>query len=167
MATQKQTVAAQKVLENLGNNEPKPIGEILRESGYADNTADTPSNVTESKGFIQILEDAGVTDDKISRILNEGLEASKPVYKNNNATKTIEHVGDVPDFAIRHKYLETAVKVKGYSTEKPPAGDIYNTFIQQNNINPNTPEAKELVDNTLDYLMEQTKWKTSNEKTEN
>lgn len=72
-------------------------------------------------------------------------------------TKSDESFVDIqPDFAIRHKYMETAIKVAGFVKElDTPAGNTYNTFIQQNNLNPNAPEAKELVETTLNTLMEQ------------
>lgn len=42
-------------------------------------------------------------------------------------------------------------------TSGEASGNTYNTFIQQNNLNPNTPEAKELVDSTLEMLMNKTR----------
>src|SRR3990167_49114 len=41
--------------------------------------------------------------------------------------------------------------------EAQPTGTTYNTFIQQNNLNPNAPGAKEIVDATLVTLMSKTK----------
>lgn len=62
-----------------------------------------------------------------------------------------------PNDKTRHDALKLAYDLKGKVTQgKEPTGDTYNTFIQQNNINPNAPKAKALVDDTLDMLMKKT-----------
>lgn len=161
MATPKQRLAAEKYLENLRAENPKLLSEVLKEAGYSDTMSTTPSQVTNSKGFLQVLEEAGVTDNKLSQVMAEGLAATKAVVM---GIKSEESFVDVqPDYAIRHKYLETALKTKGLVNKDDPGGNTYNTFIQQNNLNPNAPEAKTLVDNTLEMLMKQTKRKAPNE----
>ena len=58
-------------------------------------------------------------DDLLTEKHLEGLNAGKKVFKNNNATGEIEEVGFEPDYAVRHKYLDTAYKIKGsYAPEK-------------------------------------------------
>lgn len=52
MATMKQKMAAAKLLENHGN-----VSKTMRETGYTDNTAKNPKNLTESKGFKEATED--------------------------------------------------------------------------------------------------------------
>lgn len=142
----KQRTAAKNILLNHKSKKPKSVAKILVESGYSKNQAIASTQVTTSRGFIMALEQAGVTDNKISKIMNEGLDALKD--------------GE-PDHAIRHKYMETAIKVKGYTTpEEAPSNNTYNTFIQQNSINPNAPEAKQLVDDTLAFLMDKTRRET-------
>lgn len=60
-----------------------------------------------------------IPDDKLHEVLMEGLQAGKTVYKNNNATKEVEEVGYEADYAVRHKYLDTALKLKGaYETDE-------------------------------------------------
>lgn len=141
--TPKQRQLAEKTILNLSSDKPKSQRDLLREVGYSENSAIASTTITKSVGFLKALEDAGVTDDKLSRVMNEGLDA----LKNGEA-----------DHAIRHKYLETAVKVKGIiKPDDTPGGTTYNTFIQQNNINPNAVDAKALVENTLEMLMNQTR----------
>lgn len=49
----------------------------------------------------------------------EGLQAGKRVFKNNNETGEIEDMGTEPDYATRHKYLESGYKLKGaFAPEK-------------------------------------------------
>lgn len=64
------------------------------------------------KNAIQTLADR-IPDDKLHSVLMEGLNAGKTIYKNNNATKQVEEVGVEADYAVRHKYLDTALKLKG------------------------------------------------------
>ncbi len=59
-----------------------------------------------------------IPDDKLHEVMMEGLEAGKTIFKNNNSTGQVEEVGYEPDYAVRHKYLDTALKMKGaYSDE--------------------------------------------------
>ena len=51
--------------------------------------------------FSDFLEEAGVTDKLLQQKLMEGLNADKSFLEM-----------EVPDFAVRHKYLETALKLK-------------------------------------------------------
>lgn len=51
MASEKAKLAGQKVVEMLGQGKAPVLGKVLREVGYADNTADTPQNVTETKSY--------------------------------------------------------------------------------------------------------------------
>lgn len=86
-------------LENIG----KPMGEILRENGYSDNTADNPKLVTETKSWEMLLEKY-LDDEKLARVADEGLGATT--------------ILDKPDYPTRRQYLETALKMKGKITEK-------------------------------------------------
>ena len=70
-----------------------------------------------------------VPDDKLFKVLDEGLEAGKRIFKNNNESGEIEDLGVEPDFPTRHKYLETGLKIKNYF---PKEG---NTTAIQVNIN--------------------------------
>lgn len=51
MASERAKLAGKKVLETLGKGKAPVLGKILREVGYADNTADTPQNVTETQSY--------------------------------------------------------------------------------------------------------------------
>ena len=66
MPTFKQKQALKKILENRGN-----ISKSMREVGYASNTAKNPKNLTESKGWKELL--AEIDDEiilsKIRKIL--------------------------------------------------------------------------------------------------
>lgn len=71
-----------------------------------------------------VLESAGVTDKVLAKKIKEGLNAEKLVYVENGDSedggKIQEH--DI-DFAVRHKYVETALKLKDHlspDTKEPP-----------------------------------------------
>lgn len=55
MATTRQKRAAKKISENIGSENPKPVGEILREVGYSESISESPALVTESKGFKELM----------------------------------------------------------------------------------------------------------------
>lgn len=130
--------------------QPEPLGVILRRVGYSETTATRPNQVIQSETFQQLMIESGVTKQKLSTVLNEGLEATKRYGKDGDV--------EAPDYAVRHKYLETALKLSGIQESPVPVGNVqnFNTVIQQTNIDPNTPEAKKIIDNTLSILMEQT-----------
>jgi len=79
------------------------------------------SKKLKSKGFSTILDRAGVTDSLLADVMKEGLGATKV------QTSPTEPDRNVEDYGVRHKYLETALKVKGHMTN----------IEQQNNIQVN------------------------------
>lgn len=133
MATKKQKAAVKKKIAmtvESGGKEPK-IAKVMRAVGYSARTARNPKKLTESKGWEELLEQY-LPDDLLSRKLKEGLEANKqlatrPIFKKEAPTSqsagevplaTTGEFIEVPDMAVRHKYVETALKVKGKLVEK-------------------------------------------------
>ena len=55
MASENARQAAKKVLETVGKGKKVVMGEILREVGYADNTADNPDHVTKTKSYQSVV----------------------------------------------------------------------------------------------------------------
>lgn len=102
MPTLKQKAAFDRIIENPH----KPVSEIMLEVGYDKNTAIHPKDLTESKGYIQLLEEHGLDDHSLA-------ERHKQLLKNE------------PTIAI--KALDMAYKVKGhYAPEK--------TLVQQTRV---------------------------------
>ena len=113
MPTEKQKKAFKEIVEN-GRNK----GDAMVRAGYSAHTAIAPTKLTNSKGWQELL-DKYLPEDDLAKIHNEGLKASKKVYKNNNKTGKVENVGKEADFGVRHKYLDTAYKLRGsYAPEK-------------------------------------------------
>ena len=84
------------------------------------------------KTFAEIMEKAGITDEKLAKKMDEGLESVKVIgylhqYKqdkdgNTSKAKPEEAVSnefiDTPDMPTRHKYLTTALTILGHLKEK-------------------------------------------------
>lgn len=70
MATIKQQRAAELVVENGGN-----VSRAMRDAGYSEQTAKTPSKLTESKGFRELLDDE-ISDDYLVGLLRNELDNS-------------------------------------------------------------------------------------------
>lgn len=117
MPTLKQKKAFKEMVET-----GRTKGEAMVNAGYSKNTAKAPTKLTESKGWKELLE-KHIPDSKLTKVLDEGLGAGKRVFKNNNETKEIEDMGIEPDYAVRHKYLETGLKLK----DKFPSDKIDHT----------------------------------------
>lgn len=97
MATLKQQRAIANLVENGGN-----VSKAMRDAGYTDATAKTPQKLTESVAYLSIAEQ--IPDQLLIVTHLEGLEATD---------------GDEPDYSVRHKYLDSAYKLKGsYAAEK-------------------------------------------------
>ena len=65
--------------------------------------------------YTEFLEAAGVTDKLLQDKILEGLDATRTVSAkiiDKGATTQTDDFIDVPDFMARHKYLETALKLK-------------------------------------------------------
>lgn len=85
------------------------MGKVLKEAGYSKAIQHTPQKVTETKGFLQLANDAGLTDEFLLNCLQEDI-ISKPRRRTEelklagkwrglekqNLNVTVENV-DVPD----------------------------------------------------------------------
>jgi len=92
MPTMKQKKVVNRIIENHGN-----ISKSMREVGYEENTCKNPKNLTESKGFKQLCEEQGLTDDFIIKCLMEDIQ-NKPMN--------------------RQQELNLASKIKGLLSDK-------------------------------------------------
>lgn len=71
------------------------------------------------KPQIQDALEEALPDELLAKVHREGLFATREIWKNNNESGVIELVGDEADFNARHKYLDSAYKLKGkYAAEK-------------------------------------------------
>lgn len=103
MPTIKQKKAFSKIAENHGN-----LSKTMREVGYSPNTAKKPQNLTQSKGWAELTEEF-LPNHLLMKVHMQGLQATRS-----------DSVGQqIDDYATRHKYLDSAYKVKSlYAPEK-------------------------------------------------
>lgn len=117
MATIKQKLALDKIVENGGN-----VSKAMREVGYSIETAKEPGKLTNSKGFQELVE-KNLPDSLLTKVHKEGLGAFK--YETQLTGKGESEIVKVPDFAVRHRYLDTGYKIKRhYPTESNPTHNI-------------------------------------------
>lgn len=101
MATARQRKAVDRLVETRGN-----VSKAMRQAGYEDKTAKNPKNLTDSKGFAQLCDEYGLTDDFLLQALVEDIKDKK----GNRKTE-----------------LELGFKVKGRLKDAvPPGGDANN-----------------------------------------
>lgn len=114
MALIKQKLAFKEVLKGSS------ISSAMRKVGYAATTASTTGKLTNTRGWQELL-NKHVSEAKLTKVLDDGLKA----------TFTDKYNEDAADYATRHKYLETGLKVRGRLKE-PDHGDTFNTVIIAN-----------------------------------
>jgi len=83
---------------------------------------------TQSETLKAALVEKGVTVAKVAERVNDLLDAKTPIYKNNNATKTIELVGYNKDYGAIDKGLKHALNIYGIEdvADKPKVMNTYN-----------------------------------------
>lgn len=129
MATIRQQLAVEKMLENQGN-----VSKAMREAGYSEAMAKNPQTLTKSEGFRELLEQK-LPDSLLLKTHLEGLEANKIVSARAktargepiDADEDTDDFIEVPDHPTRHKYLETAYKIKGKMTGE--AASVFNVIV--------------------------------------
>lgn len=116
-ASMRQQKALANLVENGGN-----VSKAMIDAGYSPATAKTPQKLTESDSFIALMEQEGITDQLMLHTLRDGLKAEKVVIVGNGD----DAFADVqPDHQNRHKFLETAIKLKGYGKDITIPGGIH------------------------------------------
>lgn len=99
----RQKKAVVELMANGGN-----LGDALKKAGYSDSVSKRPKQVTQTKGFKELLEEY-LPDELLQKVHLEGLMADKAEHGG----------GTIEDYPTRHKYLDTAYKLKGaYAAEK-------------------------------------------------
>lgn len=114
--TTRQIKAAQLLSENIIKDKPDSVETIMKQAGYTDSVARRSTQVTRSQGFMALMDSIGISDEKLAQKLDEGLEATRAVVM---GSKEDSFVDIQPDFQVRHKYLETGLRLKGLGKEAP------------------------------------------------
>lgn len=102
------------------------------------------------KSLKNALIEKGITEEKIADKINVLLEASKPIFKNNNSTGEIEQVGEEIDYTAIDKGLKHATNIYGIEDlDKPKSTNVYNFIFNE--------QFREKVKPLEDALIEQFK----------
>lgn len=104
MATIRQKIAYKEVVKG------STIVSAMRKAGYAASTSSRTNKLTRTKGWEELVENF-ISDRKLAKVHSEGLEATK--YESRLSGKGESELMEVPDYSVRHKYLESGYKVKG------------------------------------------------------
>lgn len=88
----------------------RSITSSMVKAGYSPITAKNTAKLTHTKGW-KYLVDKYISEEKLAKVHADGLEATK--YESRLSGKGESELIEVPDFAVRHKYLESGYKVRG------------------------------------------------------
>ena len=119
MATLKQKKAFKETGVNGGN-----ISKAMRKAGYSDSVSKRTDKLTNTKGWNELMEEY-LPDKDLAKVHKEGLEAIK------RSTSLTEPDQIDPDFPTRHKYLDTAYKLKGKYAPEKFQGEIKNVLTDE------------------------------------
>lgn len=103
--------------------------EAFRKSGYRDTFNGNRALRRQMPQILKLLEDKGLSDDLLVECLKGGLQATKVVSatiieagggdsesQQSQAKSSTKDFIEVPDWSNRHKYLSTALQLKGYTS---------------------------------------------------
>ena len=105
-------------------NPEMPHNQAMIQAGFSEQTANTQAKRTVSNSriqtpILQALEKAGINDDKLADKIKQGLECTKVmsavvIHKSEDGkTEKIDDFIEVPDNPTQHRYVDTALKLKG------------------------------------------------------
>lgn len=109
------------------------------------------------------MDDKGLSMTTLLDGVAEGLKATEAItikdtiYKEGRISKKTEKLAFSPDFKTRHKYIETALKLRGLLAVKPPEIIIVPTASTHNTNNTlNLFAKKDMLDDFLKHVEEKT-----------
>jgi hypothetical protein len=112
--TQRHKRLAAEVIENTTRTKPLTRKQLLTLSGYSASTADaTPSKPFTSQGFQVALREAGATEDKMARVVNEAMDANAGAW-----FKGEYHESTSADHAIRLRAADQLAELTGAKITK-------------------------------------------------
>jgi len=83
-------------------------------AGYSPNTAIAAASKVEKgsvkKLLTELMDEKGLTDEHLLDKTSEGLNKANKIHGSD------DNFVEVPDYGVRHKYLETALRLKGYGS---------------------------------------------------
>ena len=108
--------------------EGKTHAEAYVEAGYAP-TTDKGMRVNASRvlakphvkaTLAELMDEQGLGDNTLLQTLKEGLQASKTIVMGKDSGESFVDIQ--PDHAVRHKFLETGLRLRGHGTKSDGQG---------------------------------------------
>lgn len=129
--TYRQKLLRKELAENGGS-----LRKAMVKVGYKQSYADSPAKLTSTQRWLQLME-KDLPDSLLSKTAKQGLKAKKWL------TSPTEPDREVPDLPTRHKYLETALKMKGKLVDRVDTTSAGQQITGFTFIAPSKPEAVE------------------------
>jgi hypothetical protein len=95
-----------KLLKYMSENVGISMSQAMKDLGYSESYSNSPDHIKKTKSWKKLMKKY-LPDSKLVKVTKEGLNATMV------KTSFTEQDKVLPDFAVRHKYLETALKMKG------------------------------------------------------
>lgn len=110
----KVTLKQKRTLDAILENPRISKRQAMLKGGYSQAMADHPQDLDGTEGWQYLLQKY-LPDNKILNKVDEGLEANRvisAINTNKQANGATTDFIEVPDHAVRHKFIETALKLK-------------------------------------------------------
>jgi len=107
---------AKYMAENVGIS----MGQAMKNLGYSENYANSPDKIKKTKGWKALMRKY-LPNRKLVKVVDEGLSANRVISAmktDKQATGATADFIEVPDHAVRHRFVETALKMKGKLIER-------------------------------------------------
>lgn len=112
--TLKQKRLVKAISENIGKaGPPKPMVQLMKEAGYSDSMSRDPAKIISSPTFLDLLEKAGVSDEKLAEKLSTGLNVK---------------LRSMASYHVMHKFMDTGLKIRKHLN--PMGEEIIDAFKQ-------------------------------------
>ncbi len=114
MATVKQKVAFKEVVNG------STLTAAMKKAKYSPKSAKRTNKLTATKGWGELVEDF-ISDKKLAKVHGEGLSATtyfNEIVGRDSKGAPEYNLKQIPDFSVRHKYLESGYKLKGRYAER-------------------------------------------------
>lgn len=152
MATIRHKVAFKEVVKGSS------LTKAMKVAGYSDETAKRTNKLTNTKGWQELI-DKYISEEKLTQVLADGLGATRFQFmglKEGNV--------EVEDHSVRHKYLETGLKIRGKLKESE-GGQTNNYFINNLTVEQQRKLAAEIISPTEESEGESDRISNSDEST--
>ena len=99
------------LLKYMSENVGLSMSQAMKDLGYSENYSNSPDKIKKTKGWKALMRKY-LPDSKLVKVANEGLEATMVKTSLTEPDRTL------PDYAVRQRYLETVLKMKGKLIDK-------------------------------------------------